>query len=158
MRLYIVRHGKACAEAIDPARPLTPEGITQTRKIADFLKTHGHSVEAVFHSPKLRAQQTAEIFHKIINPAAAMTVKKYLSPEDDIKLIIKDIGKTEKNLMIVGHLPFVDRLVSFFIFGDESQLVAKFFESSVAVLERGAHQGWQLILFLTPGSLSDRGD
>ena len=36
-RIYLVQHGKAFTEKENPERPLTPEGIDDTTRIADAL-------------------------------------------------------------------------------------------------------------------------
>lgn len=38
MRLYLVQHGEAVSEEIDPARSLSEKGKTDISKIAKFLK------------------------------------------------------------------------------------------------------------------------
>ena len=38
MKLYLVRHGEAYPETVDPSRPLTDKGKSETQKIANCLK------------------------------------------------------------------------------------------------------------------------
>lgn len=60
MKLYLLRHGECgrrSAENPDP--PLTDEGVNQSEKLGRHLiKT---DITAIYHSPYLRARQTAEI-------------------------------------------------------------------------------------------------
>lgn len=60
MKLYLLRHGECgrrSAENPDP--PLTDEGLAQSEKISRRLTQA--DVTAIYHSPHLRAKQTAEI-------------------------------------------------------------------------------------------------
>ena len=62
MKLYLVQHGEACAEDVDPERPLTAQGRADVERLAAFLQQAGIQVGRVIHSGKLRAEQTAEPF------------------------------------------------------------------------------------------------
>ncbi len=59
--LYLVQHGKAFDEKVDPERKLTPEGVSETERIAKYLSGVGITVTEIIHSGKARAKQTAEI-------------------------------------------------------------------------------------------------
>ena len=62
-RLYLLRHAEAVAAEDDPARPLSEHGRDQVRAIATFIRERGGiAVERVWHSPLIRAVETAEIF------------------------------------------------------------------------------------------------
>ena len=65
MHVYLVRHAKALSPDEDPKRPLSAEGREQAKSVARFLKRQQLVlVNEVWHSTKLRAKQTAEIFVK----------------------------------------------------------------------------------------------
>ncbi|MDP8299148.1 MAG: histidine phosphatase family protein [Candidatus Tantalella remota] len=68
MRLYLVQHGKAMAKDQDPDRPLTVKGKEDSAKIAKFLNTAGISIDAIWHSTKTRAIETAQILAKELSP------------------------------------------------------------------------------------------
>ena len=65
MRIYLVQHGEAKKENEDPLRPLTEEGIKNAEKVASYLAKLNLKIKKIFHSGKLRAKQTAEIYGKI---------------------------------------------------------------------------------------------
>jgi phosphohistidine phosphatase len=69
MRLYLVQHGEAVAEDVDPARPLSATGQSDVTKVARFLAASGLSVSQVLHSGKLRAEQTAALLAAALAPA-----------------------------------------------------------------------------------------
>lgn len=64
MLLYFLRHADAANHAAsDFLRPLTPKGITQAEKVADFCASQSLLPDFIYHSPYLRAAQTAKILH-----------------------------------------------------------------------------------------------
>ena len=97
MRLYVVRHGDAVSEKVDPARPLSEEGCGTVQSIASFLKESGVRVSRVFHSGKARAAQTAAILAESVAGAAKLeeiemrvhAMKKEGKDTFDIELEIK---------------------------------------------------------------------
>lgn len=58
MRLYLVQHGDAAPERLDPERPLSAAGRREVEAVARLLACAGARVAQVVHSGKLRAQQT----------------------------------------------------------------------------------------------------
>ena len=57
MHIYLVQHGEAKPEEIDPERRLTENGTRAVQKVADFLrKSSGLEVDTIWHSGKPRAQ------------------------------------------------------------------------------------------------------
>src|SRR5262245_6116006 len=64
MKLYLVRHGKAQTadgSIADEARQLTPDGRKRLETEAQALARIGVDPAHIFSSPRVRAQQTAEI-------------------------------------------------------------------------------------------------
>lgn len=64
--VYFVQHGVAESKDIDASRPLAQTGSDATKKMATHLGKHGIIVHDIFHSGKLRAQQTATIFAEVL--------------------------------------------------------------------------------------------
>ena len=86
MNLYLVQHGEAKTKAEDPDRALTDTGKKLSEKTACFAAEQARvSVDAVFHSGKIRAQETAEIMATYLFPAKGVSEEKDLSPNDDPK-------------------------------------------------------------------------
>lgn len=84
MKLYLVRHGNAIGGANDIARPLSSEGVSEVKRVADFLMTHDYPVDVIYHSIRLRARQTAEILHDRLKVRKALIERSDLSPNDEI--------------------------------------------------------------------------
>jgi broad specificity phosphatase PhoE len=70
MKIYLIRHGETTSDLEDRYGgdyddPLTERGKLQAQEIADELKDIG--IQIIFHSPKLRASETAQIISQVIN-------------------------------------------------------------------------------------------
>ena len=61
MRLYLVQHGQAKSKDQDPDRHLTENGQKEVESIAAFLQPLNIKIQALWHSGKARAAQTADI-------------------------------------------------------------------------------------------------
>ncbi len=150
MRIYIVRHAEAKLESEDPERPLTERGRRQAEAAAMFLKRTGVDADVIFHSVKTRARQTAEIIKRISGLPCPLRSRDCLNPEDSPQTIYKELSRSDKSVMVVGHLPFVDRLFSLLICRDEAHRIVKFTECAVAVLEQDAPLQWQIAFYVSP--------
>ena len=144
MKLYIVRHGKAKREEEDPSRPLTEKGLKDAEKVARYLSNI--KVEKIFHSGKLRAKQTAEVYGKYLKEEVLET--DGLGPLDDVKTWAERLKNMDEDVMIVGHLPHLSKLVSTLIVGDEDRDIIKFKTTGTVCLER--KQGWRILWAIAP--------
>lgn len=109
--LYLVRHGGAVPEQVDPARPLSEKGRFEVEETARQLKDQGARVDEIWHSGKLRARQTAEIIARILN-INNIFEKPGLKPNDDAAAIAELLRQTGKTILIAGHLPFIPKLAN----------------------------------------------
>ena len=60
--VYLVRHGEAKPKGEDPERPLSEVGEDDVVRMAVWAAETGNHVAAIWHSGKLRAQQTVKVF------------------------------------------------------------------------------------------------
>jgi phosphohistidine phosphatase len=150
MRLYLVQHGEATPEEVDPSRPLTPRGSQDVQKIASFLRQIPTGPFIIRHSGKLRARQTAEIIAAALGSGCQVQRSEHLSPNDPIQNLIQEIGKMTSDLMLVGHLPFLGKLASFLLAGSESLNPAAFRQGGVVCLQRKEDRTWQVTWMVIP--------
>ena len=153
MALFLVQHGISAPKDKDPERGLTDLGREETTRIAQVAKGYNIPVHKIGHSGKKRAEQTAGIFHEIL--ALEIPTKKIsgVNPLDDVRIFAATI-ELEENLMVVGHMPFMERLVSFLTTGSEDCRVYKFQNSGIVCLdmERGEdnNKDWFIKWTLNP--------
>lgn len=149
MKLYIVRHGEAVSEHVNPQRPLSPAGREEVVQVAQFLKKANAHVDQIYHSPLKRAEETAQIIKEISHPSAKLMVKA-VSPNDNINPIIEELAKRKEDLMIVSHLPFLPKLISHLVVKDENLNVIGLGTSCVVAMYRDNNQLWQIVWLVSP--------
>lgn len=152
MDLWLVRHGEAVPERVDPARPLTPEGAQAISAVAGSLAGTMGSFDLVAASGKTRALQTAAIFAEAAGyPAARIVETVALSPNappEAFLAFLAERAETER-LLCAGHLPSIAVIASYFLTpGDPVQLAfgpGTVCRIRVEALRRG---GGELLLFV----------
>jgi len=150
MRLYLVRHGEAKPSEADPRKPLSAKGLADVRKLAALLRPRGIAVEAIWHSGKTRAAKTADVLAKAVTVRQGVVEWPGLDPNDPIAPVLSDVLRAEGDIMIVGHLPFVARLTSKLVTGDESALRLAFGTATAVCVERDPEVGWRLMWMIAP--------
>jgi len=149
MNLLLVQHGQAKTEAEDPTRPLNAAGIATAEKVAKWLSASKVEVAEIRHSGKKRAEQTASIFAKYLTPRQGITVTSGLNPTDDVSRIASELKEYSGPVMLVGHLPFLSRLMAFLITGDAEREVVHFQNAGVVCL--GENEGrWRIEWVVVP--------
>jgi len=71
---------------------------------------------------------------KTFEPEAGMTKGAGLAPLDDVAKFASTLSN-EENIMVVGHLPFLEKLLSFLVAGAPDRPVIKFQNSSIICLD-----------------------
>lgn len=148
MKLYLVQHGEAKSEREDPERPLTDRGREEIERISKAAKPLAIAPAVVYHSGKLRARQTAEIFGKTLN--LPLQLEEGLNPNDPVQPWAERISKEDRDLMIVGHLPFLEKFSSFLLCGDENARIIRFRYGAIVCLEQKEDKTWAISWALTP--------
>jgi len=150
MRLYLAQHGLALSKEEDPERPLGEPGRQQVKCIAGMLGAAGVRVQRVWHSGKPRALQTADYLARRVMPRGNIEQAAGLGPNDPVAEFIVDADVWQEDTLVVGHLPFMSRLVSLLVSGNEQHELVSFQPGSVACLERIDHDRWVLAWMLRP--------
>ena len=139
MKLYLVRHGEAGEDD-----HITTKGREESAKNALALKQFHPDIQAVHHSVKLRAKETAQIFHEILCHHAPLIEREGIKPMDLPEPIADELVVATENIMIVSHLPLLEKLSSLLLFGGDAALPFTFAGSSVIALEN--NEGcWRMI-------------
>lgn len=154
MKLFLVQHGEAKSEEIDPDRSLTDRGIRKTKKSAGWLGRQHFSIAEILHSGKKRAAQTAEIFAGRLAPTKGVTATAGLNPNDDVLAMAEQLSNKEEMLMIVGHLPFLNRLAGLLLTGSHSRELISFANSGIVCLEKKENR-WAVAWIVVPDLLPE---
>jgi phosphohistidine phosphatase len=134
MALYLVQHGKSLSKEIDPGQGLSEEGAAETGRMARLAIDLGLKVGGILHSGKTRARQTAEILAAVLDPAASVKEALGLNPLDDV-VPWSSLNPGDR-LLLVGHLPFMERLAGLLVTGSQGKLVIRFQNSGIVCLDR----------------------
>jgi phosphohistidine phosphatase len=133
--IFLVHHGDAVGPEVDAMRPLSERGRTAVLLAADEAARRGVKPEAIWHSGKLRARQTAEVFWKVCNPFATFGAERGLQPADPPEWIRDRLIGETRVLMLVGHMPHLERLLRLMTGLDESTAANAFPLHGVTALE-----------------------
>ena len=149
MDIYLARHGEAAANSIDRSRPLTRAGRESVERVARMAAEKAVQVAAIYHSGILRAAQTAEIFAARLAPGAGVLIMAGLRPDDDPAIAAAELAAAESPVMLVGHLPHMNRLASLLIRGSAECDVINFRPAMMARFDREGSL-WKLGWALAP--------
>lgn len=144
MAIYIAQHGKSLPATEDPEKGLTGVGMEETRRIAGVAKGYGVTVERIVHSGKKRARQTAEIFAEVLSPANGLDTRSDMNPMDDVHPFIGRLA-LDRQIMLVGHLPFLERLIAVLVGGSPERPVFKLQNSGIVCVDRDDRSGQPVI-------------
>lgn len=132
MKIFIMRHGEAAnIAAEDSLRPLTKQGMLETKKMGQWLARCKPILMNVFVSPYLRAQQTCVNVTDVLTKAALFgeaspETLDFITPSGNARQLHDYLDGLLKNndalikennlddnqaILFVSHMPFVSYLV-----------------------------------------------
>ncbi len=147
--VYLVQHGEAEPKARDPERPLTEGGRKTVEQVAAWAAHEGIRVDQIRHSGKRRAEQTAAILAERLNPREGVVSHPGLAPNDDVRPVAEALTGSQGSLMLVGHLPFLGRLVGALLVDDPEQQPVRFRQGGLVGLVREDDQ-WAVACVVPP--------
>ena len=149
MELYLVQHAQALPKEQNPQRPLTEEGRHAADAVASACGRLGLTVQQIQHSGKTRAEQTATILAGTLSPPEVFVQVAGLGPRDDVEPVAHRLERGKQPVLLVGHLPFLERLAAYLLTGDPECAVIEFTNASGVCLVREGSR-WQVRAILTP--------
>lgn len=149
MKVYLVQHAEAMSEEQDPERPLTELGRHQAKATATAAARMDVTVEQIRHSGKTRAMETAEMMGEALSPKEGVVEASGLGPVDDVKPVAEELDASAQPVMLVGHLPFMERIAGYLLTGDAEQPVIDFTNAGIVCLAKEEGR-WQATWIVTP--------
>ena len=112
MKLWVLRHGEAVpyGSCPDSERELTEHGRKEALSSAAHLI--GQPLTAIYASPYLRAQQTAQIVREALGFEPEIRTVEWLTPEVDPDKVTDQLVSVS-NVLLVSHNPLVGSLLSY---------------------------------------------
>lgn len=150
MKLYLVQHGESLTEDVNPKRPLSNKGKTDITKLAKFLAKSNIKVKKIFHSPKARAIETAQILAKNIGEIKDTLILENIKPNDPINSLTDSLNNWTEDSVVVGHLPYLSKLVSFLITNNTENTIVNYLQGSICCLEKNDQGNWRLCWMIRP--------
>jgi phosphohistidine phosphatase len=150
MKLYLMRHGDYSTEDIRHQNPLSKKGQDDISRLASFLKLVNIHVTYLFHSEKLRTKQTAAILASSLHCKEAPKEYRGLNPLDDVTTFMDTLTDEKGDVFIVGHLPFLARLLGLLVVRDENQDVVAFQQGTLVCLEKIETARWIINWVINP--------
>lgn len=124
MLVVLFRHGPAGRRDAsrwpdDSLRPLTERGRERTRDAARGLGRLLKKTPLVITSPFVRAAESAEILHKVLDPKKAVETLDTLRPGGSVRAVVKrlEAAGTGDIVILVGHEPDLGKLAGTLVFG-----------------------------------------
>ena len=147
--LYLVQHGEAEPESVDPARGLTARGRADVERVAACAARLGLDVHQIRHSGKTRAEQTAALLAAALSPPGGAVAIPGLAPKDDVRPMAEALAREPMPVMLVGHMPFLGRLATLLICGDLEASALRFRNGGIVCLTHEEDR-WMVSWLLTP--------
>jgi phosphohistidine phosphatase len=148
MAIFLAQHGLSLPKDQDPQKGLSEKGHADTVRMAEVVKAYKIPVSKIVHSGKKRAEQTAVIFNETLGVKNPCERIEGINPLDDVTVFAGRIDP-QSNEMVVGHLPFMERLVSHLTTGTLDLRVYKFQNSGIVCLEN-EEDNWFIKWALNP--------
>jgi phosphohistidine phosphatase len=131
MNLYLMRHGLAVERGTpgydsDRERPLTSKGERKVRRVAEALMKMEVSFDAVFSSPLVRAQQTAEVLSDEMKAKPKVQLTEHLAPGGSARELVnllQHLSGPPQEILLVGHEPDLGQLASMLLSGSDGVMV-----------------------------------
>jgi phosphohistidine phosphatase len=83
-------------------------------------------------------------------PHEGVSVQLGLAPNDDVRPLADTVAGQSGSVMLVGHLPFLSRLVSFLLVGDCERPLVQFRNGGLVGLARDG-DNWAISCVIPPG-------
>ena len=122
MKLYLMQHALAYPAEKNTERPLSPTGIDQAKTAARGSKRLGLGFDLIVTSPKRRARQTAALVSEGVRyPYSDILTTEAVLPDQSPQSLLDLLQKesAENRVLVVGHLPHLEKLASTLLQGGE---------------------------------------
>jgi len=153
VRCYLSQHGLAVEKQHDPARPLSTQGREDIARVAGFLSLFTKPRPSIIYcSDKLRARQSADMFAEGWQAASPLSTSE-LAPNADPTPMAQRLSNSSTDIMVVGHLPYLEQLASYLLLGLKNGAPIRFVNGGVVCLQRN-QTTWQICWHINPTMFS----
>ena len=157
MKIFLLRHADAIYGLPDADRTLSQKGVEQMQSLMQHIKPSAVSeIESIWHSPLLRAKQTAELFAQHTGLNCPMETRNELIPGGSIQSLANKLETLHQDTLLVGHNPHMEALTSFLLKRSSHPSMIHFRKAGIACIEYSSHpdQSWILQWYAFPSLFS----
>ena len=147
--VFLVQHGEAVPKKENPDCPLTDAGRRTVEQVASWAARVALPVGRIQHSGKLRARETAAVFSEKLQPREGIVADEQMGPTSEVTPLAEMIDEWPCSVMLVGHLPFLNRLAGLLVTGDADREVVRFHNGGVVGLARTG-DAWEVWCAVPP--------
>lgn len=152
-----MQHGLAATDEQDQARPLTAEGRAEVERVAARARAAGVRIDRCVHSRKLRAEQSAALIGAAVG--ATVEARAGLDPGDPPAAVAAWLAREAHerpgaSVVIVGHLPHLERLASLLVTGREDARPLRFRNAALVRLVPDASGARYAVAWVLPPELA----
>lgn len=153
--LYLIRHAHAAEAERDEIRALSHRGRAQLKQLAALLGPSGaFTPDEVWHSPLVRARETAELLVHELHLHPKWRERRELEPDADPSQVRQLLTKHHGAIALVGHEPHMSALATLLVTGTTSPIAFTFKKATILALEStGFH--WCVRWQLSPDLLAE---
>jgi phosphohistidine phosphatase SixA len=139
---------------LDSIRPLSEKGAAEAEAAGLFLLRTGEVPNVIIHSTLLRSGLTAECVAASSGAGDVLEqwrgLEPYDSPVDFLADLQSTFGASERNILVVGHQPFVSEFASLLLTRSEAAVSLKFTTGSLCGMKsEGMGKFWTLRFHIT---------
>lgn len=164
MNLFLIRHAHAVTADENAERPLSERGRADLQRVAAFFRTNGLLRPAqLWHSPLMRARETAELLDEGLMLEGVRVETIGLMPEDAPEEMARRLAEypTTHDLALVGHEPHLSALATLLVRDKSKPVIFHLRKGAVIALERddAVHKNsglprWQVSWHFSPELLT----
>ncbi len=111
MDVFIIQHEDALPSNQKKEDHLSKIAVKQVNKLVDFLKRRREYPDVILYDKRRSAFETAEMISFGLG-GIHMEQRDYLNSKFESDKLVEEIKKANKSVMIVSHVPFLEKLVS----------------------------------------------
>ncbi len=111
MQVFLIRHAHALDAEDNYSRALSSRGRGQVERLIRYFRANGElKPQELWHSPLVRARETARLLADGLGWEGPRTEAEILEPNGDPQAVLQRIQASAVDLALVGHEPLLSVL------------------------------------------------